>query len=434
MKRKLFRIIGTVALAASLVMGNVVTGGVCPVYETCAATNTAQGINVRYHSQAAIRTYIKQNVVDINRMNSGNIPTSFSDTPSATSPYKLGAIHDYHAKSALSVFNAVRYIAGIDYDVRLNAEYTKYAQAAALVNAANNDLSHYPNKPAGMSDDLYQMGAKGAGSSNLAMASWASSLESRIVDGWMSDEDPFNIDRVGHRRWVLNPTMEETGFGEAVSANGYHYYAMYAFDMQRSEADYYGVCWPAQNMPLEFFGNYMPWSISMGKVVDASKVQVKLTRQSDNKVWTFSTASSSNGEMYVDNGGYGQTGCIIFRPNDVTYNVGDAFKVEITGMDEKVSYTVRFFSLDESTPIIKEEKEDPTQTGTTAPSSGMGDVNGNNKVDLGDAQLVLKSALKITTLDSAKSKKADVNVDGQVNLTDAQLVLKYALKIINSFS
>lgn len=63
-----------------------------------------------------------------------------------------------------------------------------------------------------------------------------------------------------------------------------------------------------------------------------------------------------------------------------------------------------------------------------------GDLDGNSKVELADAQTTLKAALKITTLDATANKAADVNGDGQVNLSDAQMILKYALKIINSFS
>ena len=59
-----------------------------------------------------------------------------------------------------------------------------------------------------------------------------------------------------------------------------------------------------------------------------------------------------------------------------------------------------------------------------------GDLDGNGKIDLSDAQMVLKAALKIMVLDESGRKKADINRDGKVTLADAQLVLKMALKII----
>ena len=58
-----------------------------------------------------------------------------------------------------------------------------------------------------------------------------------------------------------------------------------------------------------------------------------------------------------------------------------------------------------------------------------GDVNGDGTVDLRDAQLVLKAALKIATLLSTEQIIADLSGDGQLTLADAQLILKVALKI-----
>lgn len=59
-----------------------------------------------------------------------------------------------------------------------------------------------------------------------------------------------------------------------------------------------------------------------------------------------------------------------------------------------------------------------------------GDVNQDTKVDLTDAQLVLKAALKIISLNEEQRLLADVTMDGKVDLADAQIVLKKALKII----
>ena len=62
-----------------------------------------------------------------------------------------------------------------------------------------------------------------------------------------------------------------------------------------------------------------------------------------------------------------------------------------------------------------------------------GDVDGNGKINLQDAQMVLQAALKIKGLEAAAHQAADVSGDRQVTLEDAQLVLKYALRIITAF-
>lgn len=305
----------------------------------CYAAENSQGIHVNYHTQSEIRNYLKKQNVDL------DAKTTYGTTPSAIAPYKAGTVSDKSLKSALGTFNAVRYIAGIDANVTLNTQYNQKAQAAALVNAVNGGLSHYPTKPSGMSSTLYSLGYSGAGSSNLAYTSWNTGLGYSIVNLWMNDGDASNIDRVGHRRWVLNPSLQETGFGMATGATGGRYTAMYAFDNVWGQTDYYGVAWPAQNMPVEYFGNTYPWSISMGTQVDETKVKVTLTRKNDNKKWTFSN-SNSDGYFSVNNDGYGRTGCIIFRPSAIRYAVGNQFNVTITGLSQKVSYDVNFFSAD----------------------------------------------------------------------------------------
>lgn len=83
----------------------------------------------------------------------------------------------------------------------------------------------------------------------------------------------------------------------------------------------------------------------MGKYIDKANVKVTLTRASDSKKWVFSN-SKSNGFFNVDNSYFGQVGCIIFKPNNLTISGGDSFTVSITGISPVVSYNVNFFYLD----------------------------------------------------------------------------------------
>jgi uncharacterized repeat protein (TIGR02543 family) len=288
-------------------------------------------MNVKTPSQEEIRRYLRTNNV------TADTATKYASKPAFKKPYKAGKLTKTSLKSALKMLNNVRYIAGIDHNVKLDTAYTQKAQAASLVNAANNELSHFPRKPAGMAKSLYNLGVAGAASSNLGMG--YSNLNQAILHGWMADEDSSNIDRIGHRRWILNPAMARTGFG-SVGA----YTAHYVFDEERLSA-YHSVAWPAQNMPLEYFGNDYPWSVSTGTPLAKKKVTVALKRKSDAKTWRFSSAKS-DGYFNVDNDNYGKTGCIIFRPESITYKAGDVFDVTITGEnDARLTYTVKFFSV-----------------------------------------------------------------------------------------
>ncbi len=306
-----------------------------------AAQKEAVGINVAYHTQDEIRAYIKNSGAGISDA------VTFQENPVTEAPFGLGKLSNETLDSAVKMLNQIRYIAGIPYDVALDDSYNEKAQAASLVNYVNGKMTHYPTKPEGMADEMFALGESGAGSSNIAWGSSASwKLNRFIVMSWMEDGDSSNIDSVGHRRWLLNPSMKKTGFGLVNGVNG-TYSAVYAFD-RSGQAEHYGVMWPAQNMPTDYFKKEFPWSVSMGTEVDASAVAVTLTRASDGKRWNFSSTSSADGPFYVNNDNYGQKGCIIFRPNDVAgYQDGDSYHVNITGLSGgDVSYTVNFFDLD----------------------------------------------------------------------------------------
>jgi len=322
----------------------------------------AQGINVAYHTQDEIRAFCAENAAGLNDA------LTFAENPVVSGDYSAGKLSDKTLNSAINMFNQVRYIAGISYDVQLDDTYNSLTQTAALVNYVNGELSHYPSKPADMDEDLYNLGAKGAGESNIAWASWKNAgMNQSLVNGWLDDGNDYNIDRLGHRRWVLNPNMKYTGFGAVTGTNG-TYSAMYSFDMKNTKAGEYGVAWPAQNMPVEYFGTDFPWSVSMGKNVDITSVKVKLTRESDGKVWNFSS-EEADGYFNVNNAGYGQKGCIIFRPDtSIKYTADDVFDVDITGLGSDVSYTVNFFSLEDGQAVTAKPTVKPTETPTAAPT------------------------------------------------------------------
>ena len=348
-----------------LTMALCITLGSSYVRADDTSASTAKGINVAYHTQEEIRNFCNENGVTLRDA------LTYAQEPVVSGDYSAGKLSDETLDSAVKMLNCVRYIAGISYNVKVTDSYNSLAQTATLVNYVNNILSHYPAKPADMDESLYELGVEGASSSNIAWTSWKGcSMNWTIVDSWMEDGDDYNIDRVGHRRWLINPKMKYTGFG-AVSENRGTYSAVYAFDTKNSKAAEYGVAWPAQNMPVEYFGAGFPWSVSMGSTVDISSVKVKLTRESDNKTWNFSS-SEADGYFNVNNDGYGQKGCIIFRPDtDEDYEAGDVYNVSITGLGDgkDVSYSVNFFELGKISKPTEVPTTEPTVSPTEEPST-----------------------------------------------------------------
>ena len=326
----------------------------------------AVGLNVAYHSQQEI----------LDRMNSDAAVTSasltFAAVPSTAQPYAAGSLSSETLDGAITMLNQIRFIAGLQDNVTLDDSYNQMAQAASLVNYVNNELTHFPEQPAGMEDSLYEQGRNGAASSNIAWASWATQkFKDSLINGWMADYDDSNVERLGHRRWCLNPQMGKTGFGAVAGDNG-TYSAMYSFDVSNSGAAQTGVAWPAQNMPMEYFDDAYPWSLSVGSEVDKNNVSVTLTKVSDGSTWKFSSGSA-DGYFNVDNGGYGQVGCIIFRPANVHYSAGDSFRVSIEGLGAPLSYTVNFF--DETTCG---GNENPGEDNTPDGSNSVSGNNGND--------------------------------------------------------
>ena len=304
------------------------------------ADDPAVGLGVASRTPAEIQAFADAHPFD------GKAPT-YRVEPSLSEPYSAGVLSDETLQSALNTLNLVRYIAGLSANVVLNERYNELCSAATLVNFLNQELSHYPSRPDVLSDaaydELYEDGAKGASSSNLASGFY--SLWEAVVKGWMNDGDSSNIDRVGHRRWVLSPSMAQIGFGMTED-----YAGMYAFGGSGSSSAY-NVAWPAQYMPLQMFDASYPWSLSTGTTLTAADTSVTLTRLSDGTQWHFSSTDSSGGVFYVNNGGYGLRGCVIFRPATLSrIDVGDVFVVQIdtvqNGEPVRIRYNVTFFSLD----------------------------------------------------------------------------------------
>ena len=61
----------------------------------------------------------------------------------------------------------------------------------------------------------------------------------------------------------------------------------------------------------------------------------------------------------------------------------------------------------------------------------LGDLNGDNKVDITDATVVQKSVAELIELDEKQKKAADTNKDGKVDITDATLIQKYIAELID---
>jgi hypothetical protein len=228
--------------------------------------------------------------------------------------------------AALVKIRTYRLVCGVPYDVGYDPQYIECCQRASELLVKVGSLTHHPTRPAGVDDDLFRLGAKGCGESNLSQGSGIPGS----IDSYMDDSDPSNIDRVGHRRWVLNPGMRNTGIGGSGAFS-----ALYAFDHGRTAVpDYDLVSYPARGYhPLDLFHAGHAWHVSFNPeryalVSDECRLAIyplgpDLKRAGKPLELDY---------FHVDKAGFGVPGAIIARPKALVLKKGAAYEVEVTGL------------------------------------------------------------------------------------------------------
>ena len=308
---------------------------VCGLMMAGVSVKADNGLGVTKHTKKEIATYLEESQKSISNRILYKTSPAINDL---TRLDAIGELAEETCNSALARFNQYRYIAGLNA-LTINDTYSDYAQAAAFINACENNgdggvIYSYPKKPEAMtSDKLYNYCAWGVRYSNiLARAQWLVPA----IDEWMKDEDS---DILFSRRRMMKPSLTQVGFGYA--RNGYDYAAVYPDYVE--EKTVMNVAWPAQVMPISFFDTSEKWTFSTGNTENSANVHVTVTRLNDNKSWTFENSKG----LTVNNQKYGQIGCLIFRPTLNSLSAGDKFQVHITGLvDGDVTYFVEFFDPD----------------------------------------------------------------------------------------
>ncbi len=145
--------------------------------------------------------------------------------PGALSAARLAAL-----EKQVNYFRQMAGVPPITFDPVMNAR----AQAAALIMAAQGNLSHAP--PTDWKC-YSEEGAVGASKSNLGI-SYGYDTHFTVMN-FMEDRGDNNL-AVGHREWLLAPPTTHMGGGE-IKGPEWDAYAIYVVD---PDASYYGL-WPA---------------------------------------------------------------------------------------------------------------------------------------------------------------------------------------------
>jgi hypothetical protein len=193
-----------------------------------------------------------------------------------------GVLHPVVITDALRRTSLFRWLVGLP-GVTSMPQFNATTQACATTLAASNrGLSH-------SLDSSYTCftpeAAQGAGSSNLAQGV---SHPADSVNLYVGDN---GVRSLGHRRWVFNPSMGATGFGQRGS-----YGCMYAFDGS-SQANPEYVAYPAPGFfPRNALIGY--WSFGSKQLGLNDQTTVAMTR-------TDTGAAVTLEDVYFPGGGYG---------------------------------------------------------------------------------------------------------------------------------
>lgn len=222
--------------------------------------------------------------------------------------------------NALRLFNLVRWLADLPA-VTTEETRNQQAQACALMMTANDALSHDPP----MSWKCYsELGAQGAGTSNISSGPGVASVLSYMVDDG-------NLTTFGHRRIILANDLGPIGLGSAGKGG--------ASCMQniggKGTATKPWTAWPSPGpFPMQAYVDAYKrsldstgWSVQ-SKGIDLSKAQVTVTAAGQNKPVTVEQLT----------GTYGSAKAIRIAPDGWKAEVGVSYSVTLTGTAAPIAY------------------------------------------------------------------------------------------------
>ena len=296
-------------------------------------------------------------------------PDLFVEEPHVTAPYAPGKMHREPQEKALHLLNAIRRLSGLS-PVELSQNYCELSQYGAVILAKLGGLTHTPEKPDDMAQDFYEKAYESTYHSNIAgmKGFGASNPLAASVKMYMDDSDQYNVERLGHRRWLLSADLGRTGFGCARTGDGWYYTPTYVMNYsQPVKSDFDFISWPASgNFPTQLFEpdyywrEVQAWSVTLNPDYYAMPVmeEITVTIQGEGERYVLSGRDTyfpagTGAYLNVDLGGYGAEGnAIIFRP-EKTDSYKGLYTVTIDGLRDKsgaavdFSYQVNFFDLND---------------------------------------------------------------------------------------
>jgi uncharacterized protein YkwD len=214
-------------------------------------------------------------------------------------------------RAELDRTNAYRALAGVA-PVSENPTWSSQAQQTALMMAAQRRLSHDPAQPWA----CWSAGGRDtAGRSNLALGL----VGGMAIDGYVADS---GAEGVGHRRWMLCPSVDQIGFGDVADANATKVFGETLTPFGASQAREQFVAWPYAGLyPVGIGPAYDRHSVSFPSGTDVRGATVSVTSSSGQAV---STTALAREDLYC-------SGSVVWSPGRQPA-AGEDWTVRITGL------------------------------------------------------------------------------------------------------
>lgn len=249
-----------------------------------------------------------------------------------------GMLADSVRERVLQLVNRIRGIHGLS-PVTYNREFEPEVMETSLMMAANGQLSHDPPSSWKCYTDK---GANGAKHSNLHGGMMSRYLQfltpEQIVTGWLTDVRNASGDNVGHRRWLLDPFLQNISFGLVSGRVGSAMTSGAAIRViwerpgppQAQQSSNEFIAYPINDYPSELFDRNAIISFTAlvnprskyDNAADYSKATVRVTDEKGEKQTVRDITSDSQG--------FGIPNIIKFRLPDMQYN--KRYNIHITNV------------------------------------------------------------------------------------------------------
>ncbi len=335
-----------------------------------------------------------------------------------SAPYNEGKIKQPIINDGLNRINFYRWMYGIN-EVTLNKDKMARSQKGAFIQLVNNQLSHTPSKPAGMSDAFYKEAYAGcnakheendtySGNCGYNHAALYTHIDDYVDDSHNSGAIPGYTDMVGHRWSILDPNAYQTSFGYC---SPYSTVSMYYKENTELKENFYAYP-TAGYFPNNIFNLSEYWSIYFKESVTFEE-NYKLEFIYNGKSYPATNFSVEVSEPAIVFKAPDELRKLISGQYGTSIPNNTKITVKLSGLtnndldDVTYQYDVTFFDINK-TPM-------------------KGDVNYDGKIKLYDAIQILRQSILNNKIDEETKWIMDWNDDGKVKLYDALQVLRKSI-------